>query len=110
MGALLSCSSAFSGNVIGKMSLLVLGEILGEKFNTLTANGKYFVQHCVNLPVPNQMLLSKNQKLFLNFLSHFLNLQQIVNILKQTMIVIANVFEKLQTVKNMLRPLSKKHR
>ena len=56
------------------------------------------------------MLLSKNQKLFLNFLSHFLNLQQIVNILKQTMIVIANVFEKLQTVKNLLRALSKKRR
>ena len=102
--------SAFSGKVIGKMSLLVLAEILGESFNTLTGDGKYFVQHCVNLPVPIQMLLSKNQKLFLNFLSHFLNLQQIVEILKQTMIVIANVFQKLQTVKNLLRALCKKCR
>ena len=92
------------------MSLLVLGEILGESFNTLTGDGKYFVQHCVNLPVPIQMQLSKNKKLFLNFLFHFLNLHQILNILKQTVIIIANVFEKLQTVKNLLRALSKKRR
>ena len=81
------------------MSPLVLGEILGESFNTLAADGKYFVQYCVNLPLPIQMQLFKNQKLVLNFFSHFLNLQQILNILKQTMIVIANVFQKLQTEK-----------
>ena len=56
------------------------------------------------------MQLSKNKKLFLNFLFHFLNLHQILNILKQTVIIIANVFEKLQTVKNLLRALSKKRR
>ena len=92
------------------MSPLVLGETLGESFNTLTANGKYFVQDCVNLPVPIQMQLPKNQKLFLNFLSHILNLHQILNILKQTMMAIANVFQKLQTAKNLLRSLSKKRR
>ena len=91
--------SAFSRKVIWKMSPLVLGEILGESFNTLAADGKYFVQYCVNLPLPIQMQLFKNQKLVLNFFSHFLNLQQILNILKQTMIVIANVFQKLQTEK-----------
>ena len=41
---------------------------------------------------------------------HFWILHQILNILKEMMIVIANVFRKLQTVKILVRPLSKKHR
>ena len=52
----------------------------------------------------------KNEKLFLNFLIHFLNLYKVLNILKEKRIVIANVFPKLQTVKNVVRTLSKKHR
>ena len=50
----------------------------------------------------------KNEKLFLNFLFHFWNLHQILNILKKKMMVIANVFSKLQTVKNFFTPLCKK--
>ena len=50
----------------------------------------------------------KNNKLFLNLLFHFLNLHQILNISKKNMIVIANVFPKLQSVKILDRPLSKK--
>ena len=50
----------------------------------------------------------KNKKLFLNFLFHLWNLHQIFNILKQKMMVVVNVFPKVQTVKNLLRPLSKK--
>ena len=46
----------------------------------------------------------------MNFLFHFWNVHQILNILKEKMIVIANVFRKLHFVKNFLRPLSKKHR
>ena len=41
---------------------------------------------------------------------HFWNLYHILNISKEKMIVIANVFSKLQTVKNLFRPLSKKLR
>ena len=52
----------------------------------------------------------KDQSLFLNFLFHFWNLHQILNILKKRMIVIANIFAKLETVKNFFRPLSKKRR
>ena len=52
----------------------------------------------------------KNGKVFLNFLLHFWNLHQILNILKKRMIAIANVFPKLQTVKILLRALSKKRR
>ena len=52
----------------------------------------------------------KNEKKFLNFLIHFQKIHQILNFLKKKMMVIANVFPKLQTVKNLVRPLSKKHR
>ena len=51
----------------------------------------------------------KKEKLFVNFLFHFWNLHQILNILKKLMIVIANVFPKLHTVKIFVRPLCKKH-
>ena len=40
---------------------------------------------------------------------HFWNLHQILNILKKKMIVIATLFGKLDTVKELVRPLSKKH-
>ena len=50
----------------------------------------------------------KNENCFLNLLLHLKNLHQILNILKKRMIVIANVFPKLETVKILLRPLSKK--
>ena len=39
-----------------------------------------------------------------------MNLHQILNILKKKMIVIATLFRKLQTVKDLVRPLFKKHR
>ena len=44
----------------------------------------------------------------MNFLLQFSNLDQILNILKRRMIVITNVFPKLQTAKILFRPLSKK--
>ena len=53
---------------------------------------------------PNDL---KNQKFFLSFLFHLWNLHQILNVFKKK-IVIAQVFPKLQTVKNMVRPFSKK--
>ena len=65
------------------MSPLVLDEILGVLVNTLTANGKYLVQDCENLRLPFQMQLSQKRKSFLNFLFHFWNLNQILNILKK---------------------------
>ena len=51
-----------------------------------------------------------NANLFLNCLFHFGNLHHIWNILKKNMMVIANAFAKLQTVKNFLRPFCKKRR
>ena len=77
---------------------------------TLTADGKYPVQHCGNFKLPIQCNYLKSEMAFLNFLFHFLNLHQILNILKKGMIVIGNAFLKLQTVKILVRPLSKKRR
>ena len=57
MRALLSCFSAFSGKLILKVSILVLGETLEVFVNTLTVDGKYPVQDCENLQVPIQMQL-----------------------------------------------------
>ena len=50
----------------------------------------------------------KNEKPFLNFSMHFWNLHQILNILKEKILVRANVFVKLQTVKNLVWTLPKK--
>ena len=49
----------------------------------------------------------KNEKIFVNLLFHFWNLYQILDILKNMMIVIANVFPKLYTVDILIKPLSK---
>ena len=50
----------------------------------------------------------KHQNLFLIFLLDFWNLYQTSNILKKNVMVIGNVFPKLQTVKNFVTPLGKK--
>ena len=52
----------------------------------------------------------KNEKIILHFLFHITNLHQILNIWKEKMMVVANVFLKLQTVKNFVRRLFKKWR
>ena len=56
------------------------------------------------------LIIWKTKNFFLNFLLHFLNLHQILTILKEKVIVIGNVFSKLQTVKIFLRKLSQEHR
>ena len=83
-------------------------EFLVVFLSRLTADGKYPVRDCENLQLPIQMQLSEKAKAFSRLLFDFLNLHEILNILKKRMIVIANGFPKLQTVKILLRPLSKK--
>ena len=51
----------------------------------------------------------KFRTLFLNFLLHFWNLHQTLNILKNKMTFIAYVFSKLRTVKDAVRQMSKKN-
>ena len=50
----------------------------------------------------------KHKKMFLNFLFHLWNRHQILTIFEKKMIVIINVFPKLQTVKDLVKPLSRK--
>ena len=50
----------------------------------------------------------KNEKLPTNFLFHFWILNQILNILRKNLMVIANLFPKLETVKIFHRPPCKK--
>ena len=52
----------------------------------------------------------KNKTVFRNFLFHLWNLHQILNTLEKKTIVIANVFLKLQTVKILVKKLSRKSR
>ena len=92
------------------MSPLVSREILGGFVHILTADGKYPVQGSENLQLRIQMQLSEKQKDFLYFFLHFWILHQILNILKEKMIVIGNGFSTLPTVKISIRKLSKEPR
>ena len=74
---------------------------------SITPDAKYPVQDCDNMLLPIQMQLSEQQKNLFNFLFHFWNLHQILDILKKTMIVIANVYPKLDSVEILVKPLSK---
>ena len=70
--------------------------------NILTVNDKYRLRDCENLLSPIQMQLSLKPKTSF----HFLNLHQILKILKKKMIITATLFRELQTVKDLVRPLS----
>ena len=74
---------------------------------SITPDAKYPVQDCDNMLLPIQLQLSEQQKNLFNFLFHFWNLHQILDILKKTMIVIANVYPKLDSVEILVKPLSK---
>ena len=89
------------------MSPIVLDEILGVFLNTLTADGMYPLRIDRKCNSQVKWTYLKNQKLFLDFLFHFWNLHQMLNILKKMMILTANVFPKLQTGKILVTPLSK---
>ena len=78
--------------------------------NRLTPYCKYPAPDGVNLQLPIQMQLSEKQKTFCQFLLHFWNLHQVLNILKKRIIVIPNVFPKLQFVQILVRTLSKYRR
>ena len=101
---------SFSEKLIRKLSPLVLGEVLQVFANTLTPDEKHCVKDCKKFGLPIKMQLSEKQNFFSIFLFHFWNLHQILNVLKKRMIVIANLFLKYKTVRNLVGPLSKKRR
>ena len=102
--------SPFSGNLIWKMSPPLSDEILGVLFTYwhAMANILFKVLRICNSEMKCNYL--NKEKLFLDFLLHFWNLRHILNILKEKVIVIANVFPKLQNVKIFVRKLTKELR
>ena len=99
------CSS-FWGKLIWKRSPLVLGETLRMFVDTLSADAKYPVEYYESFRLPIEMQLSEKRKTFSNLLLYFSNLHQMSNILRKKMVVIANVFPKLQTVKKFVGTFS----
>ena len=66
-----------------KKFLLVICKISRLFINKVSAHGKYSVFNRDNLTQPYRMQLFENKKLFLNFFFFFLNLIEILNILKK---------------------------
>ena len=87
------------------MSPLLICEVLGEFLNLLTADGKYSGKDWRNLLLPIQMQLSEKGKIFDNLFVLFLESTSNFKDFGKKMLVIANVFPKLQIVKKFVRPL-----
>ena len=83
--------------------------MLGLFRNTLTAIDKYPVRDCVNFWLAIQMELSLKPSIFSVFFVQFLESTSNFKHLKKKMIAISSLFRKLQNVKDLIRPLSKKH-
>ena len=77
--------------------------------NTLTGNDKYPVRDRENLLSPIQMQLFLKPETFSDSFVPLLESTSNFKHFRKKMIVIATLFRKLQNVKNLVRPLSKKH-
>ena len=84
------------------LSLLVKFEIRGLFINTFTVNHDYSVRNTESLPQPIQMQLSEKQKSFCKFLPPFLQSRSNFENFEKKMSLIADVFPKLQSAKNMV--------
>ena len=91
------------------MSVLKICESLDHFVNTVTAHDKYFLSNSEDLLQPLQMQLSNKWKIFSEI---FLLLLKSISIFKhfekQKMTLIGYIFSKRQTVKNVVRQMSKK--
>ena len=99
-------SSSLWGEIIWKTSPWLKFRIIGLFVNTWTADYKYpfrIVRICRSLFKSSYL---KNKNHFPGFLFHLWNLHQISNIFKKKTIVIGNVFPKLATVQDLVRPLT----
>ena len=77
--------------------------------NTLTANDKYPAPDCVNFLSPIEMQLSLNPTICSDLFVPFPESSSNFKHFEKKMIVIATLLGKLDTVKELVRPLSKKH-
>ena len=78
--------------------------------NTWTANDKYPVRDCENFSSSIQIQLPLKPKTFSDFFIPFLESTSNFKILKKKLIVLATLLQKLETLKEFVIPLSKKHR
>ena len=76
----------------------------------MTANDKYPVRDGENLKSPTQMQLSLKPKTLYHCFVLFLESSSNFKHSEKKMIVIATLFRRLQIMKDLERPLSKKHR
>ena len=76
----------------------------------MTANDKYPARDCENFSTPIKMKLSFKPKTFIDSFFPFLQSTSNFNLFEKNIILIAPSFRELQTVKDLVRPLSKKHR
>ena len=83
--------------------MLVLCKILGLFVNTLTDDDKYCLLCRDNLTQPIQILLSQKQKTFSQSLSAFLKSTLNLEHFQTKMTLIADVFPKLPSPKNVIR-------
>ena len=91
------------------MSLLWICDFLGLFVNTLTADVKHFIRDSDKLRQPIQMKLSKNRKTFSQFFAPFQKYTfNFTFFEKKKMSLIANVFPKLRTAKEVVRQMFQK--
>ena len=81
----------------------MLCEILRLFVNRLNADEKYFLLNRDNLTQTIQALLSEKQKTFSQFFSAFLKSRINLNISQKKMTLIADVFPKLPTPKEVIK-------
>ena len=84
-------------------SVLVICKVLRLFLNTLTADEKYSLANWVNLAQPIQMQLSQKQKMFLRFFSAALKPWLNFEHFQKKKTLIANVFPKFRTPRNVVR-------
>ena len=97
----------FKAIILGVRHSLIVGPILFSGFfNTLTADGEFCRYNRENLPLPIQMQLSKKPKvfccIFITLLESTLNLEHFEGEKKKKKNLIAYVFLKLLTPKDMV--------
>ena len=92
------------------MSPIEFSEILGVFVKTLTANDKYLVLDCKKLPLPIPTQLSEKRKTFSQYFIAFLESTSNFKDFERKYDRHSQSISELQTVKNLVRTLSKKPR
>ena len=106
MRAIYHISSSLWGEIIWRTSPCLKFGIIGLFVNTWTADYKYPVPDCENLPFPIQIQLSWEKKTFSEFFIAFMESPSNFEHFQKKKIIIANVFPKLTTVQSLITPLT----